>query len=85
MVEYEYITFDDIEYEIVKLKPCPFCGGNAKIEFSGDHYRGGYIIARCQTCGAASKGCYYRGPEIETPLEITTGGEKTGYAWNRRV
>lgn len=72
-----------------ELKPCPFCGQTASITFSGKEYTdgtwNGYIIAKCETCGAASKGGYYRGPEIEIPLEETVGAEKTTRAWNRRV
>lgn len=68
-----------------ELKPCPFCGGEAAIVFSGRYEHGGYIIARCQTCGAAAKGFYYRGDPIEYPLEETVGGIEAANAWNRRI
>lgn len=70
-----------------KLKPCPFCGGEAEITFSGrigDNWRG-YIVAKCEICGASSKGAFYYGPEIEIDLEETVGGEKAMKAWNMRT
>ena len=73
----------------LKLKPCPFCGGDAEIVFSGQQYTYGYwkgfIVAKCQMCGAASKGVYYSGDAIELPLKDTIEGERTAKAWNRRV
>ena len=75
-----------------RLKPCPFCGGEAAIVFSGrissDSIATGYIIAKCKICGAASKGAFYKGPEEnihEIPLQDTIGGRKTSLAWNMRV
>lgn len=83
----EIIEYDGEEWEVQKLKPCPFCGGEAKIEFRGQYneWRGGYIVARCRTCGASTKGTFYRGPEIEIPLEITVGGTNEAHQWNRRT
>lgn len=70
-----------------KLKPCPFCGGEAEIAFSGATYLcwKGYIVARCATCGASVKGAFYHGEEIEIALDETIGGAKAERAWNRRV
>ena len=45
----------------------------------------GAIIVRCRTCAASAYGCFYNGEEIEIPLEITVGGGKATYAWNRRA
>ena len=36
----------------IKLKPCPFCGGEAKVEYAGNN---AYI--RCVPCGARSVVC----------------------------
>lgn len=72
-----------------ELKPCPFCGGNAGIVFSGQQYTNGqwkgYIVAQCETCAARAKGAFYQGKEIEIPLEETHGGYITAKAWNRRT
>ena len=68
-----------------ELKPCPFCGAEAEIVFSGNPFKGGYIVARCTLCKATVVGGYYRGKEIEIPLEETKGGEKAIAAWNRRL
>lgn len=84
--EYETIEWAGEEWQIEKLKPCPFCGGEAILEFRGQYnsWKGGAIIVRCQTCAASAYGCFYNGEEIEIPLEITVGGKAT-YAWNRRA
>lgn len=37
----------------IELKPCPFCGGKAKIIEIGSY--GSVIQARCTSCGAGSK------------------------------
>lgn len=39
------------------LLPCPFCGGNPKIEESVDSTQGHYQIAwvECQECGSRTK------------------------------
>ena len=63
-----------------ELKPCPFCGGEAKLVI-GTLRDGGYIencaFVRCERCGARS----YEFHECVTPDEVQ------GYAseaWNRR-
>lgn len=69
---------------MIDLKPCPFCGGEAEITFSGIPERGGYIVARCTVCRASAGACYYRGEEIEIPLEETVGGIRAAEMWNWR-
>lgn len=70
-----------------ELKPCPFCGGTARIAFSGyqdcDYWRG-FIVAKCDVCGSSSKGTFYWGPPIEFPLTETVGAEKEVKRWNLR-
>ena len=72
-----------------ELKLCPFCGGKAKLIFSGHHYYDntckGYIIVKCQVCGATAKGVYYEGKELENDSVLEFGGEKAINAWNIRV
>lgn len=54
----------------IELKPCPFCGGRAKIS----SYLSGSVV--CMDCGASSK----RIPESPKYCAIDTAVE----AWNRR-
>lgn len=75
-----------------ELKPCPFCGGEAEITFSGryiqrGHVRG-YIVARCRTCKASVSGGFYEGEPLEEqpwPIDETIGGCDAAHIWNRRV
>ena len=57
----------------IKLKPCPFCGGEATTVFYV-----GYIYVSCEKCGATS--------EIVKISEEYSAAEKTAAeAWNRRA
>jgi len=67
------------------LKSCPFCGGEAEITFNGTTKYGGYIVAKCIICSASAGATYYRGDEIEIPLEETVGGYRAATIWNKRV
>lgn len=65
----------------IKLKPCPFCGGDAKIFY--DNY--GKYLAKC-SCGLLI------GIELETGNELIDGWkakfdtfDEAVEAWNRRV
>lgn len=61
--------------EIEKLKSCPFCGGEAKIEDWTCAYEIGTSI-RCSTCGAA----------IHEGIEDGDGcHDRAVKAWNRRA
>ena len=58
------------EHRMTKLKPCPFCGGEAKLEDMGFPHH-----VYCTRCGAKVTGIGY---EVE--------GEKDAVdRWNRRV
>ena len=71
-----------------ELKPCPFCGGEAKLDrfrvcfnVGSPKYDGFAIVAKCKRCGALSP--YRRGTmhgsfrETERCMAVE--------AWNRRV
>ena len=50
----------DPNYMNIKLKPCPFCGGEAKFEEVDVEYIFGFreddgIIVKCSSCGAQTK------------------------------
>lgn len=65
-----------------ELKPCPFCGGEAKFRHIG---KGTYknelgVLVRCKSCGAST--------EIYYPLGWTSYEERKRSViekWNRRV
>ena len=64
--------------EIVKLKPCPFCGGKAKV-FS---FMNGGICIKCMNC--------YCQTEIRTDGCIADAQRKSAYEmcvkdWNKRI
>ena len=53
-----------------ELKPCPFCGGEAKIVFS---IHAGFYMIVCECCGAIVS---FKGNESKS---------KVRFAWNRRA
>lgn len=59
----------ELEYK-VELKPCPFCGGEAKRSHQWTN-SGSNPVVRCKQCGAMTELC-------------KTGDEAIG-AWNRRT
>lgn len=72
----------------IELKLCPFCGGEAFVDFCGKSsitYWKGVILVKCKCCGASTKGAFYEGRPIEIPLDDTIGAEKAAYNWNRRI
>lgn len=59
------------------LKPCPFCGGEAKIKTSVSYYKS-YAWGECVKCKASTKSIY----------DIDNDGSfvfKAIEEWNRRV
>lgn len=74
----------------VKLKPCPFCGGEATLNFeghrNGEPVRVRYIYIRCEECYMGTAHCRAKLPDQlgmdgdydEKVKMITT-------LWNRRV
>ena len=58
-----------------KLKPCPFCGGEARISPRKDS-SGAYLIL----------GCFNEDCQIRDPIVVEKNTLKTAQkAWNRRV
>lgn len=60
----------------IELKPCPFCGGKARIR---KWKRDGYVV-RCKDCGAQGTPFYIC--EWHDTKYIAQG--KAAEAWNRR-
>lgn len=57
----------------IKLKPCPFCGGEAATVFYT-----GYIYVSCENCGATSE-------MVKISEEYSATEKAAAEAWNRRV
>ena len=57
---------------IEKLKPCPFCGGEAKLEKVS-----GFVVAKCGDCGAESG-------VVGISAEYCAN-DKAIEKWNRRI
>ena len=57
----------------IKLKPCPFCWGEAATVFYA-----GYIYVSCEKCGATSE-------MIKISEEYSAAEKEAAEAWNRRV
>ena len=58
---------------MTELKPCPFCGGEPKLELCGDYKE--LFVYRCSQCG-------------KTPVLYSEGRRTIGGArriWNRRA
>lgn len=71
-----------------KLKPCPFCGGEAEIYPEVDRTMGKFWYIRCKRCYSRGSGIYESVRELEPEEEhaaITGAWEKATEAWNRRV
>ena len=61
------------------LKPCPFCGGEAELQYGGNGSReaAGMSFVRCKGCGAI-------GQKFEVCRRYSSD-EKAIEAWNRRA
>ena len=55
-----------------KLKPCPFCGGEANLKDTS-----GFIVAKCESCGAESG-------VVKVSAEYCAN-DKAAESWNRRT
>lgn len=67
-----------------ELKPCPFCGGKAKIKAIAKSY--GFTIWCACGCGAQTEEfCPNMNKEDDTMENIETCKKRATEAWNRRV
>ncbi|MBQ6232824.1 MAG: Lar family restriction alleviation protein [Clostridia bacterium] len=57
---------------MTKLKPCPFCGGEAVLEDCGPYYGEGRFFVRCSKCDIVQEHLW---ATKQTAIK----------AWNRRV
>lgn len=59
----------------IKLKPCPFCGGEGELKTSG--FNNCYSLVECKQCEAESRA-------FRISNEYCSD-EKAAEAWNRRI
>lgn len=59
----------------IELKPCPFCGGEAKLKHKG-YIGGAYAYIICNECECST-------PEIGSAVEYCADDKVSGM-WNRR-
>lgn len=77
----------------MKLKPCPFCGGEAKFAFARPRfmlkkYRDRFVFAGCPSCGATTK-LFFANNRTKSPLlnvaHENDARKTAAEAWNRRA
>lgn len=77
---------------MAELKPCPFCGGEAKVALVRPNFmlkklHNRYVAAGCPSCGAATR-LFWANNKTKSPLinEAHENGAKkeAAEAWNRR-
>ena len=61
----------------IKLKPCPFCGGTAKVYREKNHGGLDGSVVRCENCGAKA--------EWKALSYTTACDHEAAEAWNRRA
>lgn len=69
----------------IKLKKCPFCGGDAILWTSMTHMGSKLITAKCTICGASAKAQYYVSvlPD-KSVFEDPTAADRAAAVWNER-
>lgn len=71
-----------------KLKPCPFCGGEAEMYSEVDRIMGKFWYIRCRKCYSNGSRIYESLKKLEPQEEyaaITGAWERAIEAWNRRT
>lgn len=68
-----------------ELRPCPFCGGKAKVKAVKKDYIG-FTVWRACNCGARTSGfCPDMSKEDDTIENIEESKKRAIKAWNRRA
>ena len=68
---------DGAEMTDIKLKPCPFCGGVAKVYHEKNHGGIDGSVVRCESCGAKAEW-----KRLSYDYACDYGAVE---AWNRRI
>ena len=74
-----------------KLKNCPFCGGEARLDMNRNNKTNSwFIFAKCIDCYATGHSAYLGPLETREDFEeaneiLEEVGERATRAWNRRV
>ena len=78
--------------EGIKLRPCPFCGGEAKfhvISYKSSHHGVGFAFnILCKECGTRCQKFYEMELSLDRYGELKTlcdGREEAAAAWNQRA
>ncbi len=66
----------------MKIKPCPFCGKEARISYGNDNGEL-YVIAMCSSCGIRTPKFYYISNAQK--CELSEAEYMVIKRWNRRV
>lgn len=66
----------------IKLKQCPFCGGEAEVKKNKTHIDGYYCFVRCVMCHSSGKAFYVKHSMKEEKQNEQEN--KAVNAWNQR-
>ena len=75
---------------MIELKPCPFCGGEAKINRSTSSVRSDGYFSQAYSCGCKKCDIFFYGRNVFemdelTPVYIENGLLESVEVWNRRA
>lgn len=86
--------------DMIKLKKCPFCGGDAQIntDYNEEAISTGFAYIKCRNCSCRTRSAYVRRERIDgilgfnvrtlekyEPIKERTGYEELVNLWNTRV